>query len=248
MLGDAKPKLASTALEDFSATAASTAGGLSLNSATGKSKNALLSELEDELLGRYSLPWLIPEPIPERTIAILGHRSLFMMERWIRGGDALGCKVLIFGPHVSWLEEPQYAGLIEFFLPIDMSVDQSLPQRILDALQKSGIKIDGITITIDVYFDAAAKVAIELSLPTSPRESLAMAQDKYATRTRFGNSTPLALLVTDIDNLRKQLGSLSSPITYPLIVKPSKRWSSEGVFKVISESELFTSVSQLNTF
>ena len=248
VLGDAKPKLASTALEDFSATPASAAGRLSLNSATGKSKLALLSELDEELLGRYSLPWLIPEPIPERTIAILGHRSLFMMERWIRGGRALGCKVLIFGQHGSWLQEPQYAGLIEQFLPIDMSVDQSLPQRILDALQKSGIKIYGITTTIDVYFDATAKVAIELSLPTSPRESLAMAQDKYATRTRFGNSTPLTQLVTDIEDLRKQLGTLTSPIIYSLTVKPSKRWSSEGVFKVISESELFTSVSQLNTF
>ena len=134
------------------------------------------------------------------------------------------------------------------FLPIDMSVDQSLPQRILAALQRSGIKIDGIKTTIDVYFDTAAKVAIELSLPTSPRESLAMAQDKYATRTRFGNSTLLTLLVTDTDDLRKQLGTLSSPITYPLIIKPSKGWSSEGVFKVISESELFTSFSQLNTF
>ena len=248
VLGDAEPKLASTALEDFSATPASVAGRISLKSALGKSIYVLLSDLEEEFLGRYSLPWLIPEPIPQRTIAILGHRSLFMMERWIRGGHALGCKVLVIGQHGSWLEDPQYAGLIDQFLPIDMSVDQRLPQRILDALQKSSVKIDGITTTIDVYFDAAAKVAIELSLPTSPRESLAMAQDKYATRTRFGNSTQLTLLVTDIDDLRKQLGTLVSPIIYPLIVKPSKGWSSEGVFKVISDSELFTAVSKLNTF
>ena len=248
VLGDAKPKLASTALEDFSSTPASAAGRLSLTSATEDSQIALLLELEQELIGRYSLPWLIPEPIPERTIAILGHRSLFMMERWIRSGHALGCKVLIFGQHGSWLQEPQYKGLIEQFLPIDMTADQSLPQRILDALQKSGIKVDGITTTIDVYFDAAAKVSLELGLHTSPRESIAMAQDKYATRTRFGNSTPLTLLVTDTDDLRKQLGNSISAITYPLIVKPSKGWSSEGVFKVTTESELFTSVSKVNAF
>ena len=248
VLGDAKPKLASTALEDFSATPAAAAGGLSLTNATGKSQSLLLSELEEELLGRYSLPWLISKPISEQTIAILGHRSLFMMERWIRGGHALGCKVLVFGQHGSWLEESQYEGLIEAFLPIDMTVDQGLPQRILDALQKSDHQIDGITTTIDVYFDAAAKVSLELGLHTSPPESLAMAQDKYATRTRFGNSTPLTLLVTDIDDLRKSLGTLTSPITYPIVVKPSKGWSSEGVFKVTTESELFTSVSQLNTF
>ena len=173
VLGDAKPKLASTALEDFSTTPASAAGRISLNSAPGKSTYSLLSELEEELLGRYSLPWLMPEPIPER-IAILGHRSLFMMERWIRSGHALRCKVLIFGQHGSWLEEPQYEGLIEDFLPIDVSVDQSLPQRVLDALQKSSIKIDGITTTINVYFDAAAKIAIELNLPNSPCSSPAL--------------------------------------------------------------------------
>ena len=248
VVGDAKPKLASTALGDFSATTAAAAGGLSLTSATGKSQSLLLSELEEELLGRYSLPWLIPTPVSEQTIAILGHRSLFMMERWIRGGHALGCKVLVFGQRGSWLEEPQYEGLIEQFLPIDMTVDQGLPQRILDALQKCDHQIDGITTTIDVYFDAAAKVSLELGLHTSPVESLAMAQDKYATRTRFGNSTPLTLLVTDIDDLRKRLGTLTSPITYPIVVKPSKGWSSEGVFKVTTESELFTSVSKLNTF
>ena len=248
VLGDAKPKLASTALEDFSAVPASAAGGLSLTSATGKSQSLLLSELEGELVGRYSLPWLIPDPIPERTIAILGHRSLFMMERWIRGGHALGCKVLVFGQRGSWFEESQYKGLVEEFLPIDMTVDQDFPRRILDALQESGHQIDGITTTIDVYFDAAAKVSLELGLHTSPIESLAMAQDKYATRTRFGNSTPLTLLVTDVDDLREKLGTITSPVTYPIIVKPSKGWSSEGVFKVTSESELFTAVSKLNTF
>ena len=248
VLGDAKPKLASTALEDFSAIPASAAGGISLTSATGKSQSLLLSELEEELVGRYSLPWLIPEPIPERTIAILGHRSLFMMERWIRGGHALGCKVLVFGQRGSWFEEPQYKGLVEGFLPIDMTVDQGFSRRILDALRESGHQIDGITTTIDVYFDAAAKVSMELGLHTSPIESLAMAQDKYATRTRFGNSTPLTLLVTDVDDLREKLGTLTSPVTYPIIVKPSKGWSSEGVFKVTTESEMFTAVSKLVTF
>ena len=248
VLGDAKPKLASTTLEDFSATPAAAAGGLSLTDETGKSQSLRLSELEEELVGRYSLPWLVPKPITEQTIAILGHRSLFMMERWIRGGHALGCKVLIFGQHGSWLEEPQYQGLIEHFFPIDMTVDQGLPQRILDALQKFDHQIDGITTTIDLYFDAAAKVSLELGLHTSPLESIAMAQDKYATRTRFGNSTPHTLLVTDIDDLRKKLGTLTTPLTYPIVVKPSKGWCSEGVFKVSTESELFTSVSKLNTF
>lgn len=178
VLGDAKPKLASTALQDFSNIPASARGALSLTSPPEETKEVLLSRIEKELHGRYSVSWLIREPIPERTIAILGHRSLFIIERWIRGAHALGCKILIFGQHGSFFEEAQYAGLLDQFLPINMAIDQDLPQRIVDAVQKAGHKLDGITSAINVYFEAAAKVSLELSLHTSPIDSIAMAQDK----------------------------------------------------------------------
>ena len=75
-------------------------------------------------------------------------------------------------------------------------------------------------------------------MPTSPTESLAISQDKYATRTLFGNDTQ-NYLVTDIIDLRQQMRFSSEGLVYPLIVKPSKGWSSEGVLKVTNERELF---------
>lgn len=102
--------------------------------------------------------------------------------------------------------------------------------------------------TIDVYFDAAAKVSTELGLNTSPIESLNMAQDKYATRTRFGNETPVSLLISGVEDLRQRVTSGTSKLTYPLIVKPSKCWASEGVFKVTNENDLFVSVEKLSVF
>lgn len=241
------PSLSSTGLENFSEILASAAGGIVVGDETGRSQESLLSELETELLGRLSLPWLIPQPIPERKIAILGHRSLFMMERWFTAAQAMGIAVLVFGQHGSWLEESQHSHLLEQFLPIDMSVDQDLPSRILGALQKYGHIIDGITTTIDVYFDAAARVSESLNLPTSPVESLAISVDKYATRMLFGHDAQVSL-VTGVKDLRQQIEASSESLTYPLIVKPSHGWSSEGVFKVTNERELFVAVEKLASF
>lgn len=117
-----KPNLSAVGLQSFPDILASAAGGIVVGEESGRPQELLLSELEKELQGRYSLPWLIPKPIPERTIAILGHRSLFMMERWINGAKTLGVRVLIFGEKGSWLEDPRHAELVEEFLAIDMSV------------------------------------------------------------------------------------------------------------------------------
>lgn len=242
-----KPSLSSTGLENFSEILASAAGGMVVGDESGRPQESLLSELETELFGRLSLPWLIPQPIPPRKIAILGHRSLFMMERWFTAARGMGIAVLLIGQHGSWLEEPQHSHLLEQFLPIDMSVDQDLPSRILGALQKFSHVIDGITTTIDVYFDAAARVSKTLNLPTSPVESLAISVDKHATRMLFGHDAQV-LLITGVEDLRQRIEASNENLTYPLIVKPSKGWCSEGVFKVTNEKELFVAVQKLASF
>ncbi|KAI9721472.1 MAG: hypothetical protein M1812_002234 [Candelaria pacifica] len=242
-----KPRLSSSNLQDFSNVLASAAGGIMVDNASERSQISLLSELEGELHGRLSLPWLIPQPIPERTIAILGHRSYFMMQRWFTAGTTMGIKVLVFGQYGSWLENPERSYLVEQFIPIDMSIDQGLPTRIVDALQACGRTIDGITTTIDVYFDAAARVSEILNIPTSPIESIAISQDKYLTQTLFGNNTQ-SLLVSDLNDLRQQIEAGTESLTYPLIVKPSKGWSSEGVFKVTCREELFAAVRKVSSF
>ena len=242
-----KPVLSLNGLESFSQMLSSAVGALVLDDVEGRPYDLLLLDLEKELCGRLSYPWLLSQPIPERKIAILGHRSLFMMKRWFTIGQTMGIKVLVIGQQGSWLEQPQHSHRIEQYLPIDMSVDQDLPSRILNVLRESGHTIDGITTTIDVYHDAAATVCGILNLPTSPIESIGVSQDKYATRTLFGNETQ-SLLVTDAIDLRRQMEAGNESLKYPLIVKPSKGWCSEGVFKVIDEKELFAAVGKLTNF
>ncbi len=84
-------------------------------------KSTLLLELEKELRGR---------PIPEQTIAMVGHRSLFMMERWFGVARRVGIAVLVFGQHGSWLVESQHSRLPEQYLPINLGEDRDLPSRI----------------------------------------------------------------------------------------------------------------------
>ena len=242
-----KPHISSDGVESFAQILSSAAGALVVDEVSGRSQDSLLLDLEAELQGRLSYPWLIRQPIPARTIAILGHRSLFMMKRWFTTGQTMGIKVLVFGQRGSWLEQPRHSHRIEKFVPIDMNVDQGLPSRILGALQESGHTIDGITTAIDVYFDAVARVSKSLNLPTSPIESIDISQDKYTTRTLFGNEAQ-NLLVTNAEDLRQQLEASSMDLSYPLIVKPSKGWSSEGVFKVTTEKELFAAVRKLAGF
>ena len=236
------PKIQATGMRSFSQIMASAAGGIVIDHKSTSSLEQLLKELEKELHSRYDLHWTSPDPIPEKTIVILGHCSFFMMERWIYGAKSLGVKIIMLGQNGSWLEEPQHAGLVEEFLAIDMNVDEDFPSRVLEALQLSGHKIDGIISATDIYFDAVAQVSLELDLHTSPIKSIRMDQDKYATRTRFGNEIPISMLVTSVEDLRGQIKTGPSQLTYPLIVKASNDWCSEGVFEVADEEDLFVAV------
>ena len=94
MLGDAKPKLASTALGYVSTTPASAVGGLSLTSANGKSYSLLLSELEEGLLGRHSLPWLIPGPVSSLILLHDGEMDSWRACSWLQGAGFWATRLL----------------------------------------------------------------------------------------------------------------------------------------------------------
>ena len=130
-----KSSLSSNVLKEISEILIPAAGAVVVDDVSGRSQESLLSELETEFFNRLSLPWLIAQPIPQRKTAILGHHTLFMMERWFTAGQTMGIRIFVFGQHGSWLEHPRYSHLIEQFIPIDMSVDQDLTSRILGALQ-----------------------------------------------------------------------------------------------------------------
>jgi biotin carboxylase len=182
-------------------------------------------------------PW-----IPKRLV-IVGCRPEVIMEKWLTAAFNLGIKLTIVGHHGRWLQHSGFSQCVENYIEIDMELDSGLAGRIADALARDGISYDGITTFTDIYFADVAKAAIQLQLPTAPLSAVETAVDKYKTRSLFRGDCE-CLQVNSSAELRELLSDGLDP-EFPLIVKPSQGWASEGVSKVTSVDELFNAVAAL---
>lgn len=165
------------------------------------------------------------------------------MEKWLKAAFNLGIHITIVGQRGRWLQYQGFCQSVEKYIDIDMELDGGLADRIVDALIKDGTAYDGITTFTDTYFVDVAKVAIHLKLPTAPLSAVETAVDKYKTRSLFPGDCN-SLQVDSAAELRQSISD-GLVIAYPLIVKPSQGWASEGVSKVTNEAELFAAVAAL---
>ena len=165
------------------------------------------------------------------------------MEKWLTAAFNLGIRITIVGQHGRWLQHQGFCQSVEKYIDIDMDLDGGLADRIADALIKDGTAYDGITTFTDTYFVDVARAAVRLKLPTAPLSAVETAVDKYKTRSLF----PGGCNSFQIDSSAELRQSMSDGLVtaYPLIVKPSKGWASEGVFKVTNEAELFAAIAAL---
>lgn len=165
------------------------------------------------------------------------------MEKWLIAAFNLGIHITVVGEHGRWLQHQGFCQSVDKYIAIDMELDGGLADRIADALIKDGTAYDGITTFTDTYFVDVAKAAIRLKLPTAPLLGVETAVDKYKTRALFPGDCN-SFQVDSSAELRQSI--LDGLVTsYPLIVKPSQGWASEGVFKVTNEAELFDAVAAL---
>ena len=205
-----------------------------------------LDALEVELQNRLSFPWLLKERRPRQTLAMV-RGALRCPEYGGTGSNiysaakALGIDIVVLDSPGHWLESPEYAGLCESFLPINIERDAELPTRIVDALSKYGKKIDGITTYLESYAALVARAAEHLSLPTEPPESFEIAIDKYKTSIAEGHAAYHASSIDEALDVARQPG-----LKYPLIVKPCRGWSSEGVSKVDNASGVANAIKTID--
>ena len=226
-------------IEKLEELAAGSVAGILLESVEGAAEaGPRLDALEVELRNRLSIPLFVNRPPSSPTLALVkGPR--YPQERRRTGSniataaDALGIKVIILDGPEHWLNESKYSNLYEAFLPIDVTRDDHLPQRIVDALAKSGRRIDGVSSLRSPYTPYAAAAAEMLGLPTTPPRGLRIATDKFETSIMSGHLAYKVSSEEEISILTKTTG-----IRYPLVLKPCVGANSEGVSLANNQSEL----------
>lgn len=232
---------------DFATLLKHSVGGIVASTEIQDAFDCVSERLQTELTLRLSLPWILPTPLTRKTLALIGSRPNFVLEPWLRAVRNIGIKLTVFGVDGSWLQEPESVGVVDLYVPVDMTADSDLPSRIITAMRSVRQNFDGVTTFTDTLLFPVACVADILNLPTSPSVSLANATNKYATRVELDGDECQALRVRGIDDLKNEMRNMRDSLQYPLVVKPCRGWNSEGVTKVGNELELFSAVSKLET-
>jgi biotin carboxylase len=205
----------------------------------------LTHELRDRL---KNAPWLTPHPIAHKRVALLrGRPNLTAGGPIYRAARALGLDLVIIDDEGHWLQPDTDDNRLhrEAFLSVDMTEDAGVADRITAAIARYPLPIHGVFTLSDNFFVTAARVAAALGLPTNPVSAFETSVDKY--RSRLLQDAPgHTARVSSVDELNALLSSPNPTFTpiYPLIVKPTKGWSSECVSKVSSPSDLAVAVEK----
>ncbi|KAF2259377.1 glutathione synthetase ATP-binding domain-like protein [Lojkania enalia] len=189
-----------------------------------------------DLPNRLSFGWLLSDMPQRKTIALVhGRDRIEAAQPLCETARDLGMDLIILDKPGHWLLDPIYTHLYSRFEPLDMTIDEGFPQRIVSALRNH--RVDGICTVSDRCLLPVAKAASMLGLPTEPPEAFSKSIDK--SQTRLLNCEQMDfLVVSGVSELQERIASRNFTPKYPLIVKPSIGWSSEYVFKVQSITEL----------
>ncbi|SPQ20861.1 c87677e2-16f1-4d48-9344-bfbc0571b81d [Thermothielavioides terrestris] len=208
---------------------------------------AVTHELRDRL---DNAPWFTSQPIARKRIALIrGRPNLTAGGPVYRAARALGLDLVVVDDEGHWLQPDTEDNRMhrEAFLATDMTEDAGVVSRIIASIRSYPLPIHGVFTLSDNFFVATARVAEALGLPTSPVSAFETSVDKY--RSRLLQDAPgHTARVTSV----AELDTLLSPATndpiftpkYPLIVKPTKGWSSECVSKVTHPSDLPLAVAK----
>ncbi|TEY60785.1 hypothetical protein BOTCAL_0176g00120 [Botryotinia calthae] len=221
----------------------------SCTSRTWSEANTL--KLDGELTRRFSFAWHSAEQTPKRRLAVIrpgppSHRlSLSKLEDLAIAAASLNIVLIFFDDLCHGLAGAEWAHLREDFVPMDMTLDEDMPQRIASAVSAYPKQIDGIIGMYEPLLTIVAEAATLLGFSTSSPKSVSMARDKYQTR-QF-NQSLFCYRIQNISDLEDVIARYRTvaPLSLPLIVKPANGWASEGVCKVTCEDELKNAVLRL---
>jgi biotin carboxylase len=144
----------------------------------------------------------------------------------------LGARLVIVEEPGHWSESlaDQIAGTRWVATPFSGDPDADAA-AILGALERSGVRADGVLTFWEDSACEAARVAAALGLPGSPLEAVDAARSKVRTRelsARLGLPTPKAVRVRSLD----ELFAAAAEIGFPAVVKPEFGAESMGCVRV----------------
>ena len=211
--------------------------------------------LTHELRNRLNdAPWLSPHPIARRRVVLIrGRPNITAGGPVYRAARALGLDLVIIDDEGHWLQPDTDENRMhrEAFLATDMTEDSGVVDRILASIARYPLPIHGVFTLSDNFFVTTARVASALHLPTSPVSAFESSVDKY--RSRLLQDAPgQTARVSSVAELHALLSPTSSSTqppalftpTFPVIVKPTKGWSSECVSKVSDPADLALAVQK----
>ena len=169
--------------------------------------------------------------IGERTVVVIG-AGYEGKRRCYERLAAIGARLVIVDEPGHWSESlvDELAGANWVAAPItgDPDVDAG---AILHALERSGVRPDGVLTFWEDSVREAARVAAALGLPGNPPEAVDAARSKVRTRelsARLGLPTPMAQRVRSLD----ELFAAAADVGFPAVVKPEFGASALGCVKI----------------
>ncbi|KAK4142387.1 uncharacterized protein C8A04DRAFT_30017 [Dichotomopilus funicola] len=219
-----------------------------------------LQDVEQELDRRLSLPWLLPPDRPprqRRVCVVLDPISPHVTRTRWEGTAAVGVKVVILSSGSWWTTDvdkqgegegegsyPDLDHLREGFVSIDLTPDDGLTQRIVDAVRAYPLPIDGLFTPTDAYLVSVARAAGILGLLTNGPNPFGFATDKALTRQLVDPDSTESFAVESLVELDARLSSQDTTgIRFPVISKPAFGRGSQGVFLARDPTELRRAVA-----
>ena len=200
-----------------------------------------MSALEDDVTARLSFQWITDSPMPRKRLAIVGGRphpvASAAAEGLLRAASALGIRLVILDQEGHWLQDPGNEHLRDEFLVCNLHLDEQLSGRIVNVLSKTTTSVDGIMTFSDEYLTATAVAAKILGLWTSSPETVEVCVNKRRTRELITPHIP-HLCTTGAVDLKEKIESSPRALEYPIIIKPTVGFASNGVSKAGSEQAL----------
>lgn len=207
------------------------------------------ASLDQEIRNRLSFPWLSAQSRLRRTLAIVDG-GISSPEHGGTGESiytaalALGIDMVVLDSPNHWVNGSDYVHWRKAAIPLECPLhpDAEFPDRIVEAVRSYDGQIDGIVTFRDHYKRPVAEAAVRLGLSTYSPSAYEIATDKFKSSVSEGHHAFVASSAAEGCHIVREHG-----LAFPLIIKPTNGFLSEGVVRVENLAQFEAGVEAIHT-